>query len=276
MSAAAGAETEDEELARRLQAQILSEDAEREKRDWEYAQALHEKETGHTATDFECVICLNDFSGSKDLNKGVVTACGHRFCVKCFLQFTDTREAEIRALCLKPRAGQVEKDIKCPLCRTSILADCNRVRRMHSRPPVSIPDTPPLGRTGGRSAANQPLPWDPSTTIIVQCPRCNQRLFAPPGRPVKCVCNNIIPPQNQRGNEHWRAESQVLSRSELPPDQQLITIVLCPSCRNHFSARRGETVRCRCGTGLFVPGNAPAAAQPAGPAVAAGNAAGRR
>eukprot|EP00666_Eupelagonemidae_sp_cell4sb_P008593 gene8593-6631_t len=49
------------------------------------AQQLHEDETGTTATDFECVMCLEDFKGMRDLNKGVVTACKHKFCTKCFL-----------------------------------------------------------------------------------------------------------------------------------------------------------------------------------------------
>ena len=34
---------------------------------------------------------------------------------------------------------KVERDIKCPLCRSSIIDDANRVRSMHNKAPVHIP-----------------------------------------------------------------------------------------------------------------------------------------
>eukprot|EP01059_Diplonema_ambulator_P008379 TRINITY_DN179_c3_g2_i1.p1 TRINITY_DN179_c3_g2~~TRINITY_DN179_c3_g2_i1.p1 ORF type:complete len:264 (+),score=37.30 TRINITY_DN179_c3_g2_i1:88-879(+) len=218
----------------------------REEEDMKLAQKLHEETTGTTATDFNCSMCFEDFTAVKDLNKGVVTKCGHKFCMECFLKYVETREKQISEQIEKARnVEKVEKDIKCPLCRASIMIEANRIRKMNKIPPVYIPD----------HAAPSPkrMTWDPATSVIVVCNSCSQRLFAPPGKVVKCVCKNLIQPQS--GNSLWRADSRVVQKSPLPPDQRQVTLVICPGCRRTFTAAAGETIRCECGTGLYVPPN---------------------
>ena len=140
-------------------------------------------------------------------------------------------------------ASKVERDIKCPLCRESVLKDANRMRRLLSKPPVYIPDHPnPTPRS---------MTWDPATSVIVSCDKCGQRLYAPPGKVVRCVCKHIIKPQTTE--DLWRKDAQVMQACTVPQAKRKITLVICPGCRRSFTAWESETVRCQCGTGLFVP-----------------------
>eukprot|EP01061_Rhynchopus_euleeides_P018458 TRINITY_DN30534_c0_g1_i2.p1 TRINITY_DN30534_c0_g1~~TRINITY_DN30534_c0_g1_i2.p1 ORF type:complete len:255 (+),score=102.42 TRINITY_DN30534_c0_g1_i2:261-1025(+) len=234
----------DAEYAKGLAEVMVQESKKQEDEDLELARKLHEQTTGTTATDFTCSLCIEEFCGASDLNKGVVTKCDHKFCMVCFMKYIDTREKQISEQMEKHRnAAKVERDIKCPLCRESIVSDANRIRRLHNKPPVYIPDHP---------APNpRAMTWDPAMSVIVVCNRCNQRLYAPPGKVVKCVCKNLIQPQNSQSI--WRKDSQVMKATALSPDQAKVTLVICPGCRRNFTARMGETVRCQCGTGLFVP-----------------------
>eukprot|EP01063_Lacrimia_lanifica_P014711 TRINITY_DN21272_c0_g1_i1.p2 TRINITY_DN21272_c0_g1~~TRINITY_DN21272_c0_g1_i1.p2 ORF type:complete len:262 (+),score=89.62 TRINITY_DN21272_c0_g1_i1:49-834(+) len=225
----------------------------REEKDEEMARALHEKMAGTTATDFQCALCFDEFNGTTDLNKGVVTECGHKFCIVCFMKYVDSREKQIAEQMEKARnQKKVDKDIKCPLCRADVMKTANKMRRLFNAAPVYIPE----------HATPQPrqMTWDPAMSVVVQCDKCGQRLFAPPNRDVKCVCKHII--KQQRGHDIWRKDSQVITASTLPQDQQKLTMVICPGCRGTFSARTGETIRCTCGTGLFVPPKQQTGGQP--------------
>eukprot|EP01064_Diplonema_japonicum_P027824 TRINITY_DN4129_c0_g1_i1.p1 TRINITY_DN4129_c0_g1~~TRINITY_DN4129_c0_g1_i1.p1 ORF type:complete len:292 (+),score=52.82 TRINITY_DN4129_c0_g1_i1:86-877(+) len=225
---------------------ISEEQKTREEDDMKLAQQLHEESTGTTASDFSCSMCFEDFTAVKDLNKGVVTKCGHKFCMECFLKYVETREKQISDQVEKARnVAKIDKDIKCPLCRASIMVEANRIRRMNKIPAVYIPDHP--------APSPKRMTWDPATSVIVVCNQCSQRLFAPPGKVVKCVCKNLIQPQ--AGNSLWRADNRVVTKSSLPPDQRQVTLVICPGCRRTFTASAGETIRCECGTGLYVPPN---------------------
>eukprot|EP01065_Artemidia_motanka_P003414 TRINITY_DN11638_c1_g1_i1.p1 TRINITY_DN11638_c1_g1~~TRINITY_DN11638_c1_g1_i1.p1 ORF type:complete len:304 (+),score=83.68 TRINITY_DN11638_c1_g1_i1:135-914(+) len=248
--AAAGQLTSDEMMARLLQEQEHAQFAERERADRELARKMHEEE-GWTATDFECVICNEEFR-AEELNVGVVTRCDHKFCLKCFNQWIDTKEKEINAQIARRRqsgaTGGTGELISCPLCRTSIMADADRVRQRGGRPRVRLGgDAAQDGGGGGaqRAAGTRQmpdLPWDQRSTVIVTCQRCSQRLYAPRDRSVKCPCGHVTPAQPQ----HPRAR-------QAPPLAPGQTLVVCPRCQNMFRANAGSTVKCTCGTDLFVP-----------------------
>ena len=95
------------------------------------------------------------------------------------------------------------------------------------------------------------MTWDPAASVVVACNSCKQRLLAPPGKVVKCVCKNLIKPQQK--STLWRNDNQLISSSRLPESQRHVSLVLCPGCSRTFTAKAGETIRCLCGTGLYVP-----------------------
>ncbi|KAJ9472884.1 hypothetical protein DIPPA_21642 [Diplonema papillatum] len=233
----------DEAVARALTQLYVTEEQTREDDDMRLAQVLHEKENGTTATDFNCSMCFEDFKGTRDVDKGAVTACGHKFCLGCFMQYVDTREKQMSDQIEKARnIDKVEKDIKCPLCRASIMKDANRMRKKHNKPPVHVPS----------HATPRPsqMTWDPATSIVVVCNKCSKRLFAPPGRQVQCTCKNLIKPQT--GSSLWRPDSHLIAVSTLPPEERAATLFYCPGCRHTCTAAAGETIRCKCGTALYV------------------------